>query len=47
MEHELVTVRDAASLASRAAEFVAGRARAAVADHGQFRFAVGGGTTRG
>lgn len=45
MEHELVTVPDAESLASRAAEFVAGRARAAVADHGQFSFAVSGGMT--
>jgi 6-phosphogluconolactonase/glucosamine-6-phosphate isomerase/deaminase len=45
MEHELVTVADAASLATRAAGFVAGRARAAVADHGQFSFAVSGGTT--
>jgi 6-phosphogluconolactonase len=45
MEHELVTVPDAASLARRAAGFVAGRARAAVADHGQFSFAVSGGTT--
>jgi 6-phosphogluconolactonase len=45
MEHELVTVPDAESLASRAAEFVAGRAQAAVADHGQFSFAVSGGMT--
>ena len=45
MEHELVTVPDAESLASRAAEFVAGRARAAVADHRQFSFAVSGGMT--
>jgi 6-phosphogluconolactonase len=45
MEHELVTVPDAASLATRAAEFVAARARAAVADHELFSFAVSGGTT--
>jgi 6-phosphogluconolactonase len=45
MEHELVTVPDAESLARRAAEFVAGRARAAIADRGQFGFAVSGGTT--
>jgi 6-phosphogluconolactonase len=45
MEHELVTVPDAESLAIRAAGFVAGQARAAIADHGQFSFAVSGGTT--
>jgi 6-phosphogluconolactonase len=45
MEHELVTVPDAESLAGRAAEFVAGRARAAIADHGQLSFAVSGGAT--
>jgi 6-phosphogluconolactonase len=45
MDHELVTVPDAESLAIRAAGFVAGRARAAIADHGQFSFAVSGGTT--
>lgn len=45
MEHELVTVADAESLVARAAGFVAGRARAAIADHGQFSFAVSGGTT--
>lgn len=45
MEHELVTVPDAAALAHRAAEYVADRARAAVADHRQFRFAVSGGKT--
>jgi 6-phosphogluconolactonase len=47
MEPELVTVPDAESLARRAAEFVAGRARGATADHGQFTFAVSGGTTPG
>jgi 6-phosphogluconolactonase len=45
MEHELVTVPDAESLAIRAAGFVAGQVRAAIADHGQFSFAVSGGTT--
>jgi 6-phosphogluconolactonase len=45
MEHELVTVPDTESLATRAAGFVADRARAAVADHGRFSFAVSGGTT--
>ncbi len=45
MEPELVTVPDVESLARRAAEFVAGRARTATADHGQFTFAVSGGTT--
>jgi 6-phosphogluconolactonase len=45
MEHELVTVPDAATLAVRAAGLVAGQARAAIADHGQFSFAVSGGTT--
>jgi 6-phosphogluconolactonase len=44
-EHALITAPDAASLASAAAGFVAERARAAVADHGRFRFAVSGGTT--
>jgi 6-phosphogluconolactonase len=38
-------VDDDAHLARRAAEFVAGRARAAVADHGTFFFAVSGGRT--
>lgn len=45
MEHELVTVPDATALASRAAEFVADRARKAVAGHGRFTFAVSGGRT--
>lgn len=45
MEHELVIVTDAAALASRAADFVAERARKAVADHGRFTFAVSGGQT--
>jgi 6-phosphogluconolactonase len=38
-------VDDATQLARRAAEFVADRARAAVADHGSFTFAVSGGRT--
>jgi 6-phosphogluconolactonase len=45
MEHQLVTVADAVSLAARAAGLVASRARSAVADHRQFNFAVSGGTT--
>ena len=45
MEHELITLPDAASLAARAAVLVAGRARSAVADHGRFTFAVSGGST--
>ena len=43
MEHELVIVHDAASLATRAANFVKERAGAAVADSGRFTFAVSGG----
>jgi 6-phosphogluconolactonase len=43
VEFELVTLPDAASLAKQAAEFVAARARAAVADHGRFSWAVSGG----
>lgn len=45
MEHELVSLPDAASLATRGAELVAARARASVADHGRFTFAVSGGKT--
>jgi 6-phosphogluconolactonase len=45
VEHELIELPDASSLAIRAAEFVAGRARAAVAEHGRFTFAVSGGST--
>jgi len=45
VEHKLVTVPDAASLAAQAATFVAARARAALADHGRFSFAVSGETT--
>ena len=45
MDHELIVVPDAGTLAKRAAAFVAGCARAAVADHGCFFFAVSGGKT--
>jgi 6-phosphogluconolactonase len=45
MEHQLVTVPDATTLAARAAELVAERARTSVADHGRFTFAVSGGKT--
>jgi 6-phosphogluconolactonase len=45
VEHELIALPDASSLAIRAAELVAGRARTAVADHGRFTFAVSGGST--
>ena len=45
MQHELVTLPDAAALASRAAVVVAGLATSSVAQHGRFRFAVSGGHT--
>jgi 6-phosphogluconolactonase len=45
MEHDLVIVPDAASLAARAASFVQERAGAAVAESGRFTFAVSGGKT--
>src|SRR5262249_61562599 len=45
MEQQLITEPDAASVATRAAGFVADRARAAVAGHGMFTFAVSGGKT--
>ncbi len=45
MEHELVIVPDATSLATRAASLVAARAGAAVAERGRFTFAVSGGKT--
>jgi 6-phosphogluconolactonase len=38
---------DAASVAKRGAEYVAGQAQAAIADHGRFTFAVSGGRTPG
>lgn len=45
MQHELVVVPDAVSLATRAAGFVAERARAAADDRGRFTLAVSGGKT--
>jgi len=45
VQHELVTLPDAAALASRAAVVVAGLATSSVAQHGRFRFAVSGGHT--
>jgi 6-phosphogluconolactonase len=45
VQHELVTLPDAAALASRAAELVTALASSAVGDHGWFRFAVSGGHT--
>jgi len=44
-EPDLEILPDADSVAARAAELVAGLARAAVADHGRFTFAVSGGKT--
>jgi 6-phosphogluconolactonase len=43
--NELVVVPDDGALAARAAAWVAAMARAAVRDHGSFRFAVSGGHT--
>jgi 6-phosphogluconolactonase len=45
VEHELITLPDAAALARRAATMVADIARKAVSAHGQFTFAVSGGHT--
>jgi 6-phosphogluconolactonase len=45
VEHELQVAPDADAVARRAAEYVAARARAAVAEHGRFTFAVSGGHT--
>jgi 6-phosphogluconolactonase len=45
MDNDVITVPDADALATRGAAFVAERARAAVADHGRFTFAVSGGKT--
>lgn len=45
MKHDLDVMVDAGTVAARAASYVAGLARAAVADHGQFTFAVSGGRT--
>jgi 6-phosphogluconolactonase len=45
VEHELAVAADADAVASQGAAFVAARARAAVAEHGRFTFAVSGGHT--
>jgi 6-phosphogluconolactonase len=45
VKHELVTVGDAAALASRAAAFVAEQAGRAISARGRFTFAVSGGKT--
>jgi 6-phosphogluconolactonase len=45
VEHELEVAADADAVASQGAAFVAARARAAVAEHGRFTFAVSGGHT--
>ena len=45
MEHELTVAADANAVATQGAAFVAARARAAVAEHGRFTFAVSGGHT--
>jgi 6-phosphogluconolactonase len=45
MEHKLIVLPDAASLAKRGATLVAERARAAVLGAGRFTFAVSGGKT--
>ena len=45
MEHELIVLPDASSVAVRAAALVAESARTATAGHGRFAFAVSGGKT--
>ncbi len=45
MEHELRVAPDADAVANQAAAYVAARARAMVAEHGRFTFAVSGGHT--
>jgi 6-phosphogluconolactonase len=45
VQHELEVAASPAAVATRAAGFVAAQARAAVADHGRFTFAVSGGST--
>jgi 6-phosphogluconolactonase len=45
VEHELEVAADADAVAQQAAVYVAMRARAAVAEHGRFTFAVSGGHT--
>jgi 6-phosphogluconolactonase len=45
VQHELEVSADVEAVAKRAAAYVAQQARAAVADHGRFTFAVSGGRT--
>ncbi len=45
MHHDLHISNDASTVAANAARYVAQQARAAVADHGRFTFAVSGGHT--
>jgi 6-phosphogluconolactonase len=45
VEHELEVAPDADAVAGQAASYVAAQARAAVAEHGRFTFAVSGGHT--
>ncbi|MGH3300247.1 MAG: 6-phosphogluconolactonase [Streptosporangiaceae bacterium] len=45
MQHELEVAADCGAVAGQAAAYVARRARAAVAEHGRFTFAVSGGHT--
>jgi 6-phosphogluconolactonase len=45
VEHQLEVSPDAATVAAKAARYVAERARTAVTDHGRFTFAVSGGHT--
>jgi 6-phosphogluconolactonase len=45
VQHELEVSPDAAAVAARAAQYVAGLARAAVSQRGRFTFAVSGGRT--
>jgi 6-phosphogluconolactonase len=45
VQHDLDVIADTGTVAARAAGYVAGRARAAVAEHGRFTFAVSGGHT--
>jgi 6-phosphogluconolactonase len=45
VQHELDVLADADTLAAKAASYVAAQARAAVADHDRFTFAVSGGHT--
>jgi len=45
VDHEVVSVRDPAELATRAAAWVAGRVNQVVGAGGRFRFAVSGGST--